>query len=253
MQDQQTTTCPSCGSPQTGTFCGQCGRRLTAGTCRACRAHLSAQARYCHRCGAPVGLDARRGRAAWIVAAVVTGVLLGAVAWGASGGWQPAPPPDMANVGSQSGGLSTRASDISQMSPRERFDRLYRRIMNAGAQGDSTAVVNFTPMALASYAQLGAVDITARYQAALLRLQIGDLEGTLALADTMEQQVPGHLFVPVLRGTVARFTNDTTSIRQSFETFLAHYDRERATQRPEYASEELMLAEFREAALGGSP
>src|SRR2546423_1717293 len=50
------------------------------------------------------------------------------------------------------------APDISQMSPRERFDRLFNRIMQAAQQGDSAQVQRFTPMALGAYAQLDSVD-----------------------------------------------------------------------------------------------
>ena len=72
------------------------------------------------------------------------------------------------------------APDISQMSPRERFDRLYNRIMTAQEQGDQATVETFTPMALMAYAQLPEVDADAQYHLALLRLHAGDVAGAQA-------------------------------------------------------------------------
>ena len=40
------------------------------------------------------------------------------------------------------------------MTPRERFDRLFNRIMQAAERGDSAQVERFTPMALGAYHQL---------------------------------------------------------------------------------------------------
>ena len=61
------------------------------------------------------------------------------------------------------------------MSPRERFDRLYNRIMTAAENGDEGTVTNFTPMALSAYSMLDTVDADARYHAALIKLHTGDI------------------------------------------------------------------------------
>ena len=63
------------------------------------------------------------------------------------------------------------------MTPRERFDRLFNRIMEAGQQGDTAQVARFTPMALGAYAQLDTFDADARYHAAVLHLQVGRIAG----------------------------------------------------------------------------
>ena len=72
---------------------------------------------------------------------------------------------DPANAGAVAGDTTARAGaapDISQLSPRERFDRLFNRIMQAAEQGDTAQVRRFTPMALGAYAQLDTIDADAR-------------------------------------------------------------------------------------------
>jgi hypothetical protein len=159
--------------------------------------------------------------------------------------------PDMANTGAAGGTFgpsSGPAPDISQMTPRQRFDRLFNRIMQAAEQGDSGQVVRFTPMALGAYAQLDTIDADARYHAAVLRLQVGDAAGATALADTILSQSPGHLFGYLIRGTAARFTNDSTARAQAERDFLAHYTAEMAAGRIEYREHGPVVEEFRNEA-----
>ena len=77
----------------------------------------------------------------------------------------PAPPPEVGNAGNP--GLSTRAPDISNMSPEERFLRLWDRVERAASNGDTTTVRQFAPMALGAYAQLPSADNDQRFHAAL--------------------------------------------------------------------------------------
>jgi hypothetical protein len=172
---------------------------------------------------------------------------------------QPAAAPEMANAGSQSardgvsdGGPGGTAGgpppDISRMSPRERFDRLFNRVMQAGERGDTAQVVRFTPMALAAYGQLDSIDADARYHAAVLRMQIGDVPGALALADTILARSPGHLFGYVIRGTVASLQNDTARRQQAERDFRAHFAAESAAGRPEYQEHQPVIDEFKQGA-----
>jgi hypothetical protein len=138
--------------------------------------------------------------------------------------------------------------DISSMSPRERFDRLYNRIMTAAESGDEATVTRFTPMALMAYAQLPERDADARYHAALLKVHTGDVAGALALSDTILAQNPGHLFGYVVRGTVARWQKDEKARSAAYAGFLDHYDAEMKAGRPEYSEHIRALDEFRQAA-----
>jgi hypothetical protein len=157
--------------------------------------------------------------------------------------------PDMANPGVAGGTFGpspgSPAPDISQMTPRERFDRLFNRIMQAAEQGDSGQVLRFTPMALGAYAQLDTIDADARYHAAVLRLQVGDPAGASALADTILTQSPGHLFGYLIRGTAARLTNDTAAYARAGRDFLAHYNSEMAAGRVEYREHAPLIEEFK--------
>jgi hypothetical protein len=139
--------------------------------------------------------------------------------------------------------------DISAMSPRERFNRLYNRIMQAAQSGDQATVTRFTPMALGAYAQLDTIDADARYHTALLKVHTGDVEASRVLADSILAQSPGHLFGYIIQGTVARFRKDQKALGRAYGGFLKHYDAEMKAGRPEYQDHRTSLDDFRKAAL----
>jgi hypothetical protein len=135
------------------------------------------------------------------------------------------------------------------MSPRERFDRLYNRVMRAAQAGDEATVSRFTPMALMAYGQLDSVDADARYHAALLQVHSGDVAGPTALADTILARQPGHLFGYIIQGTVARWQKDDRALGRAYAEFLKHYDAEMKAARPEYADHKVSVDEFHQQAL----
>jgi hypothetical protein len=187
-------------------------------------------------------------RLPWVVAGVLSVVLVGLVVLRVVRGTPAAEVPQMANAGN-AGTTTAAPPDISALSPRERFDRLFDRLMRAGAEGDSVTIVNFSPMALSAYAQLDSVDADAQFHAALIDIQVGDFAGARALADTIELRNPGHLFGPILLGTIAGLSADTAGKRAAFATFLERYDRQIArTDRPEYLDHRQLLNEFKQAA-----
>ena len=258
MTEPTTTSCPVCSAPASGNFCSACGASLTRRSCRSCQADLSAQARFCHRCGHPVGSGAsgkRSERAAWLVATALCVLLVGGIVYKVSSGAAAAPAPDMANTGADArdrapvqqlpGDLPARAPDISAMTPRERFDRLFNRIMQAGQQGDSAEVRRFTPMALGAYQQLDARDVDARYHAAVLYLGVGDLAPAYALADTILAESPHHLFGFIIRGTGAGIEGNTEALRRAGRDFLTNYRAEMAANRVEYMEHRPVLEEFK--------
>jgi hypothetical protein len=250
------TVCPGCGASASGKFCSACGASLEPRSCVRCRAPLGAQARFCHRCGHQAGAQVRAAgseRSAWIVAGTLSALLVGLIIYNVVT-QEPAPRiPDMANAGAtadQSGAPAGAAPDISQLSPRERFDRLFNRIMQASEQGDTAQVRRFTPMALGAYSQLDTVDVDARYHAAVIRLQTGDIAGAHALADTILEQSPNHLFGYLVRGTAAELADDPGARTQAEREFLRRYDREMAAGRPEYRDHAPVIEEFRKEAGG---
>lgn len=242
--------CPACGAASSGNFCSTCGAGLGPRTCTGCRAELSPQARFCHRCGQPAG--SRPGtsadRTAWIVAGALCLVLVGGIAYKVTSAASGPVAPDMANAGASTGAPAGAAPDISQMTPRERFDRLFNRIMQAAGRGDSVEIRRFTPMALGAYNQLDSIDVDARYHAAVLRTQVGDFAGARALADTILTQSPGHLFGYLVRGTAAQLQNDRPALAQAQRDFLAHYDAAMRAKKVEYLEHKPAIDEFRNEA-----
>lgn len=143
--------------------------------------------------------------------------------------------------------------DISNLSPRDRFDRLYNRIMKSAESGDETGVEQFTPMALMAYQQLDTIDADARFHAALLKLHTGDITGARALGDTVLLKTPGHLFGYIILGTADRWAKDEAGLKREYAGFLAHYDAEMKMARPEYTDHSRSLSDFKLAAEGKKP
>jgi len=220
------TTCPACGAPAVGVFCSRCGARL-----------------------ATVNLVVRERRAWRFALAFAAGVLLvlflvirrEKVAAAVRG-----PNPVAAAA-------TATPPDLSTMSTRERFDRLYRRVMEAAESGDTTTVDRFAPMAFAAYSQLDSVDADARYHAAVLQLHIaGDTIAALRLADSILATSPHHLFGFLIRGTEAQLAGDQPALHRAQTDFLAAWDAEQKAARPEYRDHQAMLQQFHDAAKGAA-
>ncbi len=252
--------CPTCAAPATGRFCSNCGTSLLARSCSHCQADLSPRARFCHRCGQPVAEEAlpkgrSSDRGAWLFALAMCLLLVGAIIFQVVSD-RPAPvAPDMANAGAtvprdpgESAAAPGPAPDISRMTPRERFDRLFNRIMQAAGQGDSAQLQRLTPMALGAYAQLDTVNVDARYHAAVLQMQVGDVTAAAGLADTILAESPGHLFGYLIRGTIAQLGNDTAALAQARRGFLQQYAAEMKAKRVEYLEHQPVIEEFRREA-----
>lgn len=187
-------------------------------------------------------------RKVWLIAAAVC-ILSVALIMYRVGRDTPEPAtPDMANPGAVGSAPQGPAPDISRMTPRERFDRLFNRIMQADERGDSLEVGRFTPMALGAYDQLEAADIDARYHAAVLRNKARDFTGARALADTILTESPGHLFGYIIRGESAHFQNDGAALARAQRDFLAQYGTAMRSNRVEYLEHKPAVDEFRREA-----
>lgn len=247
MQREEMSRCPSCHAEVAGAFCPACGTRVAARTCSACAAPLSDAARFCPQCGAAVAGGAAgpgRGSAArpiWVVAGAAV-ILVAAVLVVVSR--RPAAPPP-AGAGEAA---AVAPPDISNLSPRERFDRLYERVMRASESGDAAQMQQFGPMALLAYQQLDSADADTRYHAALLRLHTGDVPGAVALGDTILRRQPTHLLGLIILGTAARFTGDSTRLAGIYRDVRRVWDGEMKAGRPEYAEHRTMLDAFHAAA-----
>jgi len=188
-----------------------------------------------------------RDRTPWLVAGVALAGLLATLLVMVARNSKNAPAqPELAAIEQPAG---EAPPDISNMSPRERFNRLYNRVMSAAQSGDEATVTRFTPMALMAYAQLDSIDADARYHAALLKVHTGEVDASRALGDTILARNPNHLFGYVVRGTVARFRKDQKELARAYTEFLKRYDQEMKLARPEYGEHRTSMDDFRRAAL----
>ena len=253
--------CPSCGTEAgSGKFCGACGAALASRPCPTCGRPVGVGARFCQQCGAPVsgaGSTTLAAGATWPnrtflfgAAGLLALLVVAALFWVARG--VNTPPAAAAPAAAASGGPMPTAAELAGMSPTERFNRLYNRVMTAAENGDTQTMETFSSMALLAYAQLDTVDADARYHAALLRVHTGDTAGALALADSIEAESPTHLFGPVVRAMVARFGADQPRLKAAEAQFLRNWDAEMAAGRREYGEHRAMLDEFRQRAVSGS-
>lgn len=259
------TTCPSCGKPAEGRFCSDCGTSLAPRACTACAAPLSPRAAFCHRCGTPAPgapVPALRGavplprseRGPWLFAGIAcVGIVIAtAIFLNRQHSAAASATPDMANAGGAAGNFTRPAPDISQMTPREQFDRLFDRVTRAAVQGDTAQVIQFMPMALGAYALVPDPDLDARFHAALLHLDIGDWAGARALADTMLVQQPGNLYAYLVRGTAAGFEQEQAALQQARRDFEQRYAEEMRIRGTQYAEHADLIDTFhREAQAAG--
>ena len=245
--------CPRCGSEATGSFCSTCGAGLTAVSCRKCGAGLSAGARFCHACGHPVAAAGSAGVPAWLpwglAGALLAALLIVLVARTGPGGGGPGSVTEPAAAGAVPPAL--RGGDISQMSPRERADALYDRIMRLRDQGLADSVAFFKPMALAAHQMLGDLDRDAQFHLGLIHAVSGTPAEAVAWADSIERGAPAHLLAKVIRWEAARATGDAATARGAAQAFLAELERERALDRPEYTAHTQTLDVYRDRMRGG--
>ena len=186
-----------------------------------------------------------RERLAWILAG--TSLVLAALAVA----WPAAERQDLPVPAFETSAIPSEAPpDLSTLSPRDQFDRLYNRVMRAAETGNTAEVTRFAPMAFAAYRQLPEVDADARYHAAVLHLHVaGDTAPALRLADSISADTPRHLFAALIRGTAGRQAGNPGLLAAAQRDLLAAWEGEMRADRPEYRDHRNMLDQFREAAL----
>jgi hypothetical protein len=207
-------------------------------------------ARYCHRCGTPAGATppaSRRLETAvpWAVAAIALVAVL-ALAVGQRFGARPSGTTDLLEGSNAQGatpisapdalpqGGMPRAPDISRLTPAERAERLYDRIMTEHEAGRDDAVRRFLPMALAAYEMLAPLSLDQRYDLGRIGVVGGDALLARAQSDTILRERPTHLLGLALGATAARMTNDEARARALEQKLLAAQRTERASPLPEY-------------------
>lgn len=234
-----TTPCPSCGADAAGTFCSSCGAPLQGTACGICRARLTPGAKFCHRCGAPAGathVDRRSGvgnALPWAVAAIALLALVALAAGQRFGRARESQSGEQAVMPSPTGAAG-RAPDISSLSPAERAERLYDRIMGAAERGRVDSVRFFMPMALQAYQALGNLGIDQRYDLGRLAEVAGDARLASAQADTILSEQSQHLLGLVLASRAARLRGDERASLQYLQRLSRAERAEQQKLLPEY-------------------
>jgi hypothetical protein len=131
-------------------------------------------------------------------------------------------------------GTPVRAPDISSLSPQERADRLFNRIMLLHSQGKTDSVQFFAPMALQSYLALAPLNNDQRYDMG----RVGEVAGAIPLAkaqaDSILRKSPSHLLGLILAARVATIEGDSTALRGFEKRLVAAERSELAKKLDEY-------------------
>lgn len=206
------------GTPAAHAFCAACGTALSAG------------ARFCHRCGTPVGMGippAHRppgsmNQASILPWGIAFVALLALVAMFAGRNFAR---PGGSAIGGSSNALPTasldgRAAaaagapvDISNMSPSERANRLFVRIMTFAERGQGDSVAFFAPMAMGAHEMLQQPSVDERYHFGLIAEVTGNAAVAKAQADTILAQNSSSLLGLMLAASSARMSGDNAAAR----------------------------------------
>jgi hypothetical protein len=220
---------------------------------------LSPGARFCHECGFPAGSVAAaappspaRPSAAtslpWIVAAIALVTLLAFLAGNAfsskRGSTLDAPQNALPQAGLDDRGPAgpagpgdenaIRGPDISQLSPQERADRLFNRVMTLSAEGKGDSVLFFAPMAISAYQMLSPMNADQRYDLGRIAEVAGAVPLARAQADTILSQNPTHLLGLILASRVANLEQRGPDRAAYSSRLLAAYQAESTKKLPEY-------------------
>jgi len=148
------------------------------------------------------------------------------------------------------GAAGGRAPDISSLSPAERAERLYDRIMGAAERGRVDSVRFFMPMAMQAYEALGSLTVDQRYDLGRLAEVAGDARLATAQADTILSAQSQHLLGLVLASRAARLRGDERASMRYLEQLSRAERAERQKQLPEYLLHQndidIALAEWRQ-------
>jgi hypothetical protein len=253
--------CPSCGEAASGHFCANCGALLNPkAVCSVCGKPLASGAHFCHQCGSavsgsgsvrhprargtPVAPAAGSFQWGWLVPGVavlmlVVFLIAQKVSGNAASG--SAPDGDKTPLGGaptagpfSGGGGGGAAPDISQMTPEQRADRLFDRVMRYGSEGKQDSARIFAPMAIQAYEMIGTLDTHRRYDIGMIAVIAGDAAIAKAQADTILASNPTHLLGLLVAMKAAGLANKPAD-RAGFEKRLAAAkDAELAKKLPEY-------------------
>lgn len=230
--------------------------------CRHCGTALTPAAHFCAHCGQPIDAAAApaappgggRPGASLLPWFVIASLMMGVI--GFLNGSRAAPASAVAGsapvagaFGADEGPIVT-APDISTLSPEERVDRLFNRVMTLASAGQQDSVAFFAPMAINALAALMPFDLHRRYDLGLIQLAAGDAAAARAQADTILAEHPTHLLGLALGMRVANAQGRTAEAKRLGATLVAQAAKERASGRREYADHAPDITEALDEAAG---
>src|SRR5690606_19312180 len=241
--------CPVCQSEGQGAYCAACGAPLEGAPCPGCQAPLVPGAQYCVACGRPV--RAAASNLPWYIAGAALVALVAVVLAVVLRSAQPAPEagPAIAAAPATDGSSMPAAPPLTG-TPREQADRLFNRIMQASAAGDSAEVSFFLPMALAAYRQAGPLDADGLYHLSVLEVAAGDPAAARATAERILETEPDHLLGLAAAARAARDAGENAAARRYYGRLLEVYDAQRQRALPEYGDHAAILPLYQEEARG---
>jgi len=247
--------CPVCTTESEGRFCPECGAAMKDVGCRSCSAPLVAGARYCTQCGQAA--FASQPRLPWIVAGIamtaLAAVMIMFVARGERGGdfnvgAMPTAPATEAGPFGDGGADPAGGAPALSADPRVNADRLFNRIMQERANGNTQQAQFFLPMALDAYGMAEPLDDDGIYHMALLQSAGGQYDEAVRSAERILENNPAHLLALAAAGEAMVAAGDTARAREYYSRFLDAYDVEKEKVYPEYLDHGSILPEYQEQA-----
>lgn len=179
-------------------------------------------------------------RVPWIVTGVALVVVIALVLFQASRSAQDAGPSESGPVaGPMGGGAGSGAPstvDIANMSPQEKADRLFNRVMMYASEGKQDSAAIFAPMALQTFDMLGPLDVHGRFDYGLVAMVAGDLAKAKVQADTILQKNSKDLLGLTLAMRVAEAAKNSAAKNDFAKRLIAAEPSERKTGREEYTA-----------------
>lgn len=120
------------------------------------------------------------------------------------------------------------------MSPRERADRLYDRVMRLVEEGKSDSAAFFSTMAVGAYESLAPLDNDLRYDYGRMADVAGELDLAKAQADSILLSNPDHLLGLALAARVAERRGDAREQRRILDRLVSAQSKEMAKNLDEY-------------------
>lgn len=134
------------------------------------------------------------------------------------------------------GGGAPSAVDLSSMSPQEKADRLFNRVMSYASEGKSDSAAIFAPMAIQSLEMLAPLNAHQHFDLGLVAAATGDLGRAKREADAILKTNPNDLLGLVLAIRAAEAAQNSAARTRFEKQLIAAEPAERKSAREEYTA-----------------